>query len=66
MGLFLIWLCVNKKKGKEGSQVVNESPKPLEAFSDYFQPSFAQNKEVRTVDNVAYSTQLQVLQDKRE
>ena len=72
MGPILIWLCVSKKKGKEGSQAVNEGSKPLEAvyedpdvaLRDNFQPSFVQNQEVTTADNVAYSTQLQVLQDK--
>ena len=72
MGPILIWLCVSKRKGKEGSQAVNEGPKPVEAIyedpdtvlSDNFQPSFAQDKEVTTADNMAYSTQLQVLQDK--
>ena len=72
IGPILTWLLVSKKKGKERSQAVNEGPKPLEAvyedpdadLSGNFQPSFAQNKEVRTADNVAYSTQVQVLQDK--
>ena len=66
MVVFLTWLLVSKKKGKECSQVVNEGPKPLRvsyentgaAVSDNFQPSFAQNEEVRTADNVAYFTQL--------
>ena len=51
---------------------MNEAPKPLEAIyedpdavlGDNFQPSFAQDKEVITADNVPYSTELQVLQDK--
>ena len=72
MGLILNWLCVRRKKRKESSQAANEGPEPLEAVYEDpdaalgadFQPSFAQNKEVRTADNVAYSTQLQVLQDK--
>ena len=71
--LTFIWLCVMKKKGKAGSQAMNDSPKPIEAvyedpdavLSGKFQPGFSQGKEVRlTADNVAYSTQLQVLQDK--
>ena len=69
MGSILIWLCVSKKKGKEGSQAVNEGSKPLEGIYEdpdtvNFQPSFAQEIEVTTADNVAYSTQLQVLPDK--
>ena len=72
IGLVLIWLWVSKKKGKQCSQAVNEGPETLEAvyedpdaaLGDNFQPSFAQNKQVRTAENVAYSTKLQVLQDK--
>ena len=70
--LFLTWLLVSKKKGKKCSQAVNEGPKALEAIyedpdavlDDNFQPSFSQDKEVITADNVPYSTELQVLQDK--
>ena len=53
---------------------MNEGPKALEAIyedpdavlDDNFQPSFSQDKEVITADNVhvPYSTELQVLQDK--
>ena len=72
IGLIFICLLVIKKKAKEHSQAVNKDPKPLEAIyedpdaalGDNFQPSFAQNKGARTADNMAYSTQLQVLQDK--
>ena len=72
LSLTFIWLCVIKKKGKVRSQTMKDSPKPIEAvyedpdavISDKFQPSFSQGKEVKTADNVAYSTQLQVLQDK--
>ena len=72
MSLILIWLCVNKKKGKEGSQVMKDGPAPMEAVyedpdtavGDKVQPSFSQSKEVRTADNVAYFTQLQVLHNK--
>ena len=79
MGLFLIWLLVSKKKGKESSQPVNENPEPLKAVYEnpeavYEDPdaalnanvlvNFSQDKEVITADNMAYSTQLQVLQDK--
>ena len=72
VGLILIWLCVIKKKRKEDSQAVNGGLEPLEAIyedpdaalGDNFQFSFAQSEELKTAANVAYSTQLQVLQDK--
>ena len=72
MGLFLIWWCISKQKRKENLQAVSEVPEPLDAvyedpdtvLGDDFQPSFLLNQKVRTRDNVAYSTQLQVLQDK--
>ena len=73
MGLFLIGLLLSKKKGNKHLQAVNEGSNPLEvvyedpdtAASGSLQPSISQSKEVRTADNVAYSTELQDLQDKR-
>ena len=51
---------------------MKDGPKPLEAVCEdqvtalggKFQPSFSQKTEVRTAENVAYITQLQVLHDK--
>ena len=60
------------KKRKQNLQTVKEVPEPLDAMyedpdtvlRENFQPSFLQNVELSTGDNVAYATQLQVLQDK--
>ena len=50
---------------------MKDSPKPSEAVyedpdapvGDKVKPGFAQSNEVRTADNVAYLTQVQVLHD---
>ena len=71
IGLIFIWMCV-KKKREEGLQAVNEGPETIEivyedpddALGHNIQPGFTQNREVRTADNVAYSTQLQVVQER--
>ena len=57
---------------KESLPTMNEVPEPLDAMyedpdaalRENFQPSFLQNVEVRTGDNVAYATQLKVLRNK--
>ena len=53
----------------ESLKVVCEDPEavyedPDAALGANVQLSFSQDKEVRTADNVSYSTQLRVLQDK--
>ena len=77
IGLSLIWLLVSKKRRKVCLQAVIEGPEPLsvsedsENFHEYpnaaygtsIQLRFFQDNEVRTADNVAYSTRLQALQD---
>ena len=72
IGIFLIRYCISKRKRKQNLQAGNEVPAPLDAMyedpdavlHENFQPRFLRNVEVRTGDNVAYATQLQVLQDK--
>ena len=69
VSLIVVWLFVSKMKGKGGSQAMKDGPKFLEpVYVDAFprgkhQLSTFQNEQIRVAGNVAYHTQLQVLQD---
>ena len=72
--ILLICLYARKSKQKESSRALNEQPEtsgviyedPDSLITDKVQPKVVQNNDLPTTENVAYSTTLQIPQDKKE